>query len=143
MQYDYFVASRWRNKAIVEELVSLLRKKEKRVYSFLEGNGSEYGLKNLHDTYTAEDFMMHFENIPDWQTDPRIKEIFDMDMNALRNSDALILLLPAGTSAHMEAGAAYGMGKKCILIGEQKETESLYLLFSETYPDIASFLHTQ
>lgn len=62
-------------------------------------------------------------------------------MGALRNSEALILLLPAGKSAHIEAGTAYGLGKKCILIGEQKEAESNYLIFDERYPNTDSFIN--
>lgn len=84
--------------------------------------------------------MKKFESIPDWTTNPAVKEIFDVDMTALKDSEALILLLPAGKSAHMEAGVAYGMGKKCIVIGEQKETESLYLIFSEFYQSIDDFI---
>ena len=63
-------------------------------------------------------------------------------MNALRNSQNLILLLPAGKSAHIEAGAAYGMGKHCILIGEQKEAESNYLIFNESHKNANDFLKT-
>ena len=57
-----------------------------------------------------------------------------------QNSKALILLLPAGKSAHIEAGVAFGMKKKCILIGEQKEAESLYLIFAESYQTIDEFI---
>lgn len=49
-------------------------------------------------------------------------------------------MLPAGKSAHMEVGIAYVMGKKCILIGEQKEAESLYLIFNEVYSSIGEFI---
>jgi hypothetical protein len=54
----------------------------------------------------------------------------------------LILLLPAGKSAHIEAGVAYGMGKKLILVGEQKETESLYLIFDECYNSVDEFIQS-
>ena len=63
-------------------------------------------------------------------------------MNALRGSEALVLLLPAGKSAHMEAGVAYGLGKRMILIGEQKEAESLYLIFDEYHPTIEAFIQS-
>ena len=52
------------------------------------------------------------------------------------------MLLPAGKSCHVEAGVAYGLGKKCILIGEQKEAESLYLIFNEVYATENDFLKT-
>lgn len=141
MQYDFFVSSRYRNKQEVLQLVHKLQAKGKRVYSFIESDASLKYVGTVEDE--AEEQMKKYEALENWREDPGIQEIFESDMNALRNSNALILLLPAGKSSHMEAGAAYGMGKKCILIGEQKETESLYLLFTEVYPDIASFLRTQ
>ncbi len=70
------------------------------------------------------------------------KEVFENDMNAEREAKALILLLPAGKSAHIEAGVAYGMGKECILVGEQKEAESLYLIFDKHYDNPEAFLET-
>lgn len=110
------------------------------MYAFIEGDGKEYELKEVSGKLTPEEFMQHFES-RDWQTDSAIREVFEVDMEALKQSEALILLLPAGKSAHMEAGIAYGMGKKCILIGEQKEAESLYLIFEEVFPSMDEFLH--
>ncbi len=138
MRYDYFVASRYRNKPEVLRLVHALQEKGKKVYSFIESDASQKHVGSVNAD--AEEQMRRYEAREDWQNDPAIQEIFESDMQALRNSDTLILLLQAGKSAHMEAGAAYGMGKKCILIGEQKETESLYLLFDKTYPSIDVFL---
>ncbi|KXK11108.1 MAG: hypothetical protein UZ22_OP11002000492 [Microgenomates bacterium OLB23] len=84
--------------------------------------------------------MEKFESIPDWITSPAVKEIFDIDMNALRDSENLILLLPAGKSAHIEAGAAYGMGKNCIVIGKLEGTDSLYMIFNRFYDTIDKFI---
>ncbi len=140
MQYDYFVASRYRNKLETLHLVKLLQKKGKTVYSFVE---SEASLKHVGATEDdAEEQMKKLEAIENWRQDSRIKEIFDSDMTALKNSEALILLLPAGKSAHLEAGVAYGLGKKCILVGQQKETETNYLIFRKVYPTIDNFILT-
>ncbi|KKT87014.1 MAG: hypothetical protein A2119_01230 [Candidatus Colwellbacteria bacterium GWA2_46_10] len=140
MKYEYFIAARWRNKENVLKLVKDIRSKGKTVYCFVEGDGADYELKDLEGKHAPEEFMKHFESIPDWRNDHRVKEIFDVDMNALKNSETLILLLPAGKSAHLEAGVAYGMGKRCIVIGEQKETESLYLIFNEFYNSTEDFI---
>ena len=142
MKYQIYVASRWRNKDHVTELVEKIRAKNKSVYSFFEGDGTDYTLKDTEGQHTPYEFMENFESIPNWQTDPWVKEIFDVDMNALKNSECLILLLPAGKSAHIEAGAAYGMGKRLIVIGEQEATESLYLIFSEFYDTVDDFVAT-
>lgn len=134
MKYQYFIASRWRNRDQVLELTKKLREKGKTVYCFLE---------NLHVKHRIdsdpEEVMKLFEK-RDWLKDPYIKELFDYDIQAERESECLILLLPAGKSAHIEAGIAYGMGKKCILIGEQRDAESLYLIFDEYYPTIDDFI---
>ena len=119
-------------------LAKKLEEKRKKVYCFIQSDASRKHVGTLEDN--AEEAMKKYEAIENWREDVRIKEIFETDMHALRNSEALILLLPAGKSAHMEAGAAYGMGKKCILIGEQKETESLYFIFDETFSTIDAFL---
>jgi hypothetical protein len=119
------------------ELVKSIREKGKSVYCFMESTPSlEVGA--IDDN--PEEVMAKFESIPDWRNDQRVRGIFKHDMDALKESETLILLLPAGKSAHMEAGVAYGLGKKLILIGEQKETESLYLMFSEVYPTMEEFI---
>lgn len=142
MKYQYFIASRWRNRDTVLELTEKLREKGKSVYCFVEGDGTKYALKDAEQKHEPKEFMKKFESIPNWREDPSVREIFDVDMNALKDSESLILLLPAGKSAHLEAGAAYGMGKKCILVGEQQETESLYLIFDEAYPTIGDFIQS-
>lgn len=131
MNYQYFIASRFRNKQAILDLTQKLRQKGKTVYCFVE----EYD-----NSETPEEYMEKFENIPNWREDASVKAMFEKDMQALKDSESLVLLLPAGKSAHVEAGAAYGMGKRCILIGEQKEAESLYLIFDEVYNSVDEFI---
>lgn len=138
MNYEYFIASRYRNKETVLELTQKLRAKGKAVYCFVESPASVKSVGKIEDN--AEAAISDFEAIPQWQQDPRVREVFETDMAALRNSANLILLLPAGKSAHMEAGVAYGLGKHLVVIGEQKATESLYLVFDEFYDDIDDFI---
>ena len=45
------------------------------------------------------------------------------------------MVLPAGKSGHIEAGVAYGLGKKCYAIGEFDATDSLYNIFEEIFKD--------
>ena len=59
-------------------------------------------------------------------------------MRAQKNSDSFILVLPAGISGHIEAGAAYGMGQKCYAVGRPEKTETLYNIFDEIFPDIST-----
>ena len=142
MQYDYFISSRWRNKKVVLELTEQLRAKGKTVYCFFEGDGKSNEIWAKKETHTPEAYMEEFEQTPDWQENFAIRHMFETDMKALKQSHTLILLLPAGKSSHIEAGVAYGMGKKCILIGEQKEAESLYLIFDAFYQSIDEFVES-
>lgn len=133
-RYDFFVSGRWRNRDNVLALTRQIRSKGYQVYCFLEAAHSAERVQNDPD----QD-MTNFEQ-RDWRNDPYVKEVFENDMNAEKQSDVFVMLLPAGKSCHIEAGAAYGMGKKCILIGEQKEAESLYSIFTEVYSTIEEFL---
>ena len=138
MKYQYFIASRYRNREMVLDLANKLRSKGRTVYCFIESDASIKNVGGLNAS--PEEAMKAFESIPDWTKNPAVKEVFETDMAALKASENIILLLPAGKSAHMEAGVAYGLGKNLILIGDQKETESLYLVFNESYPSIGSFI---
>lgn len=135
MKYDYFIACRWRNRDNVLDLAGKLRAKGKSAYTCFDGEHSLAAKEK-----DPEAAMQEFEATQNWESDENIKKIFETDMNALRNSQNLILLLPAGKSAHIEAGAAYGMGKHCILTGEQKEVESNYLIFDERYSTADEFV---
>lgn len=62
--------------------------------------------------------------------------IFEDDLNGLKSANKLIMVLPAGKSSHIEAGIAYGFGKKCYAIGSYEKTDSLYLIFDRIFADI-------
>ncbi len=134
MKYQYFISSRYRNRDIVLELTKKLRKKHKTVHNFMDTDP-------FHDMSTdPEETMKKFEATVNWRENHIVKHLFKKDMAALKNSKIIIVLLPGGKSTHIEAGVAYGLGKKLILIGEQKNAESLYLIFDKCFPDIDSFI---
>jgi hypothetical protein len=85
---------------------------------------------------SIESIMQKLESLP--SDDRFIKQVFDNDMQAERDSDNFLLVLPAGISGHIEAGAAYGMGKKCFAVGVPEKTETLYSIFDEIFPDLTS-----
>ncbi len=132
--YDFFVSGRWRNRDNVIDLAKQIRAKGFEVYCFLE---QPHNISRA--TNDPHEDMDAFEKL-DWRNDSYVREVFDNDMNGQKNSDVFVMLLPAGKSCHIEAGAAFGMGKRCILIGEQKEAESLYLIFDDIYPTVEAFL---
>ena len=74
-----------------------------------------------------------FENL-DLKSDVVLK-IFNEDLENEKASKNFLLVLPAGKSGHIEAGIAYGMGKKCFAIGEFDATDSLYNIFENIFKD--------
>jgi hypothetical protein len=134
--YDFFIAGRWRNSDKVSDLAQKIRKKGYEAYCFIDATRAVHKIDKDPEVY-----MSDFEK-RDWRNDSHVKAVFERDMTNERNSNVFVMLLPVGKSCHIEAGVAYGMGKKCILIGEQTEAESLYLIFSEAYPTVEDFLKT-
>jgi len=134
---DYTIISKFRNKKQCEYLLDKLVEKGKTCYSFLNMPADR---KN--PDAEPEDQMAVFENTKDFFNDEYFKEIFEKDLIGLKNAKNVILLLPAGTSAHIEAGIAYGLGKNLILIGEPEKPESLYLIFKERYKTIDEFIES-
>lgn len=138
IMYDYFIASRYRNKDSVLDVVQRVRATGKTIYCFIESAASIAHVGSVDAE--PEQAMKTFEAIPDFRNDSRVRAVFDMDMQALRDSTTVIVLLPAGKSSHIEASVAYGWGKDLILVGEQKEAESLYCIFDEVYSSIGAFI---
>jgi mutator protein MutT len=135
--YEYFLATRVRNKELVEQLLSGLRKKGKKVYWCMEND-------KYHTNEDPEVTMEHIESQTQWKQNEMIQYIFNKDMEALKASEKLLMLLPLpeGKSAHIEAGVAYGLGKKCILIGKVQKIETLYPIFVEHFESIDDFINS-
>lgn len=129
-KYEFFIAGRTRNKEKILKICDIFDKFNISYYCFLKNEEShaEAGL-NLHDQKLADTF----EKL-DLYGDT-VKTIFKYDMEGLENSKNLLLVLPAGKSAHIESGVAYGQGKKCYAIGEYDVTDSLYLIFDKIFSD--------
>ena len=62
-----------------------------------------------------------------------VLNIFKQDLDNEKACKNFLLVLPAGKSGHIEAGIAYGMGKKCYAIGEFDATDSLYNIFETIF----------
>jgi nucleoside 2-deoxyribosyltransferase len=139
--YDYVVVGRWRNRDQVNEVKDALRAAGKSVYCFTDNAYDGDGVKfETHAEADPEEMIRTTENLTDWQTNPTFRQIFENDMNGLRDAESLILVFPAGLSAHMELGVAYGLGKKCYAIGQPEKPESLYFMLDEIFPDTAALL---
>ena len=126
--YEFFIAGRSRNRDNILRICDLFDKYNISYYCFLkEDEMNEYG----NDTQTAEEKQKEFESLG--LKSEIVLKIFNNDLNAEKNAKNFLLVLPAGTSGHMEGGIAYGLGKKCYAIGEYEATDSLYNIFDTIF----------
>lgn len=128
--YKFFIAGRTRNKENILKICNIFEELNISHYCFLKNEKShkEAGL-DINDNHLADTFeSLELEN-------PSVRTIFEHDLDGEKKSDNFLLVLPAGKSAHIEAGIAYGLGKKCYAIGEYDVTDSLYLIFDKIFKD--------
>ena len=130
--YDFFIAGRTRNKEKILQICDIFDELNISYYCFLKNEQShqDAGL-DIHQN--PEELMSQFENLK--LESNTVQTIFKADMEGEKNSKNFLLVLPAGKSAHIEAGVAYGFGKKCYAIGEYEATDSLYLIFDKIFAD--------
>lgn len=119
-----YVASSWRNRYQLG-VVAALREAGHQVYDFRNPVPGNHG------------FGWHTID-PDWlRWDPRrfgealqhpvAAEGFRIDMEALQDAEAIVLVLPCGRSSHLELGHGAGQGKlTAVLIPERCEPELMY-----------------
>ncbi len=134
---DYTVLAKFRNKKNVDRLVREIRKKGFSCHNFCDMPADP---KNPEKD--VEEQMQVFENVKDFYNDKYYKHVFQKDLDALKESEKVIVLLPAGNAVHIEAGIAYGLEKELILIGEVEKPETLYLIFEKRFKTIEEFLRT-
>lgn len=133
MNTDFIVVGRTRNIPKILEVCKALSSIGKTYYCFATNEDSHKNAGfNLHDhpDKLADDYEKSE------LTSKAIRTIFEDDLNGLKSADKLIMVLPAGNSSHIEAGIAYGLGKKCYAIGPYEKTDSLYLIFDKIFTDI-------
>ena len=130
-KYDFFIAGKTRNKDNILKICDIFDAHNISYYFFLKNDDTmkRYGDDNKSD----EENMEVFESL-DLKSDVVLK-IFNEDLENERASKNFLLVLPAGKSGHIEAGIAYGMGKKCFAIGEFDATDSLYNIFESIFKD--------
>lgn len=135
MKTDYMVIGRTRNAENIQRLVRGIEAKGYSCYNFLNKPAAP---DNPNLPWSEQ--MEILESHPDFWNDPVHQNIFEIDMDGLHNAQTIVMLLPAGMAAHMEAGVSFGLGKKLVLVGEVEKPETLYLMFNERYADIELFL---
>lgn len=138
VKYDFFIAGRWRNKDNILPILDTVRASGRTAYCFLENAYEGERLSfNIDSQEDIEATMVASESMA--VSDPMIQKIFKNDMDAERAADNFVVVFPAGLNAHIEAGVAYGLGKKCYAVGKPEKTETLYCLFDKMFSDSESF----
>ena len=127
-KYEFFIAGRTRNKKNILRICEIFDKYNISYYCFLK-NEDSWGFGN--ENQTPEEKQAEFEKL-ELKSDV-VLNLFNQDLEGERNSKNLLLVLPAGKAAHIEAGIAYGLGKKCYAIGEYEGTDTLYNIFEKIF----------
>lgn len=123
-----YVASSWRN-TVQPSVVGRLRREGYDVYDFrhpVPGNdGFAWSqIDPVWREWLPYDFRAALCH-------PLAVEGFGYDMDALRASDACVLVLPCGRSAHLELGYAVGAGKLTVIYQPiPQEPELMYKMCS-------------
>lgn len=120
-----YVASSWRN-IYQPDMVKRLREAGHEVYDF---RNPKEGDKGFHwgeidpewQSWTTAEYAAGLEH-------PVAQAGFKSDMDALKACDAVVLLLPCGRSAHLEAGWAAGAGKDVYIYIPKTEAPELELM---------------
>ena len=130
-KYDFFIAGKTRNKDNILRICDMFDKYNVSYYCFLKNDEtmSSFGTNEQ----TAEEKMQVFESLK--LKSDIILNIFNQDLEGEKLSKNFLLVLPAGKSGHIEAGIAYGMGKRCYAVGEFEGTDSLYNIFDVIFKD--------
>lgn len=129
-KYEFFIAGRARNKENILRICDLFDKYNVSYYCFLK-NEDDWGYGSKDNT--PEENQKEFEALG--LKSDIVLNLFHTDLEGEKNSDNLLLVLPAGKAAHIESGIAYGLGKKCYAIGEYEQTDTLYNIFEEIFDD--------
>lgn len=110
---NIYIASSWKNEIEVRRLAAFLRASGFEADDFTDDSHgryvfhySELGMLEEHD---AISFLGH----------EQAQRAFQEDRKMIDWADAVVLLLPAGRSAHLEAGYAKGSGKKLVIYQPQ------------------------
>lgn len=128
-----YVASSWRNRH-QQPIVRALRDAGHSVYDFMHPDGGD------HRGFSWAEID------PEWRTwdrwdyaqalqHPVARAGFASDFGAMQGADACVLVLPAGRSAHLEAGWFAGSGRRLVVFVPPEEPagnpDLMYLIAGE------------
>ena len=138
IKHEFCIVGSTRNKDMILKICELFDKLSISYYCFYKNEQNwGYGSKDQ----TLEERHRELESL-DLRGEVALK-LFHKDLEGEKSSRNLLLVLPAGKSAHIEAGIAYGLGKTCYAIGPHEATDTLYSIFETIFnseTELGSFL---
>ncbi len=106
---NVYVAASWRTPQ-QPAVVQAIREAGHAVYDF---RNDGFSWRELDPQWESWDLATYLTQL---RSNPRAREGFNRDMNALAAADACVLVLPSGRSAHLEFGYAIGRGKITVVL---------------------------
>lgn len=137
-----YVASSWRNER-QPAVVAALREDGHAVYDFRNPEPGNTGF-SWRQCASPEQLIDGRRFRDEVLTHPAARAAFALDMNALRNAEATVLVLPCGRSAHLELGYATGAGQRTLVLLDEpmSEPELMYLMNSQICVSLDEILET-
>jgi hypothetical protein len=118
---NIYIASSWKNRSQVNEVARKLRNMGHKVYDFTDpccrsadGIPPEQYPKEFDPE--KHQYSVYIHN-PAWMS------AVEEDFGAIQKAEIVVLLLPCGNDAHADFGAAIGMGKTTVVVGQPKKGE--------------------
>jgi hypothetical protein len=110
-----YIASSWKNEKECKEIARGLRDDGHEVDCFCDESGGRF-VFHWSELVKSEEDLKNFNAIS-FLADERTQKAFKEDKKWLDWADTVLLVLPAGNSAHLEAGYKKGQGGKLFIYG--------------------------
>lgn len=111
-----YIASSWKNAEWLKKLAETLKSHDHEVDLFCDDSSGRY-------VFHWSQFVEKEEDLADYDAksfldDPRVLRAFREDKGWLDWAEGVVLCVPSGRSAHLEAGYAAGQGKPVWVYGQ-------------------------
>lgn len=128
-----YVASSWKNEHMCRVLADVLREYGHEVDCFCDPRCGRFVFH--WSSFVSDPADLQKYNAKSFMGDERVQRAFAEDKKWLDWCDGVLLVLPAGRSAHLEAGYAVGRGKPVWAWGKMPDGEFdvMYGLLSGLY----------
>ena len=114
---NVYISSSWKNREQVREVASRLRAEGFTPYDFTDPScrtTPEIPPEKFSENFDPDkhEYSEYIRSVPEWKQAVKANQI------ALRDCDAVLLLLPCGNDAHADAYYALGLGKHLVVCGQ-------------------------